>query len=239
MLLWAKYAKGMGAGDVVQMARLVAVVKAQSQATVMLAVPAGMTRLFSSLRGVDAIVEPPLPTGGFETQCPIPLRPSLPGCEWTPERLAVVPYLFADDEAVKRWAPAFADRSTVHIGLHWRAVGSDVLGRQRSLSLSGLAPLLGTPRARFYSLQYNGGDELKASPEVVDLGHVDHPGERFVKTAAVMQHLDLLIACDSGPAHVAGHWGRRSGCSCIFRGVSDGACTRRRCGIQGTRAGSK
>jgi hypothetical protein len=158
---------------------------------------------------VDAIVEPPLPTDGFETQCPIPLLPSLPGCEWTPERLAVVPYLFADDEAVKRWAPAFADRSTVHIGLHWRAVGSNVLGRQRSLSLSGLAPLLGTPRARFYSLQYNGGDELKAYPEVVDLGHVDHPGERFVETAAVMQHLDLLIACDSGPAHVAGALGTK------------------------------
>jgi hypothetical protein len=207
ILLWGDYAQGMGIGDVVELARLVPVVKAQSQATVMLAVPDGTKRLFSSLGGVDMIVEPPLPTEGFEVQCRIPVLPSLQQCELTPERLAVVPYLFAEEDAVQRWAPTFADRSIIHVGVHWRAQHGDNLSRSRSIPIDALAPILTMPGVRFYGLQHNGGDELKAYPQVVDLGNIDAPESRFVETAAVMKHLGLLIACDSRPAHVAGALG--------------------------------
>jgi hypothetical protein len=210
LLLWGDFQKAMGIGDLVQMSRLAPMVKAHSQASIMLAVPAGMKRLMSSLGGVDAIVEPPLPLKGFEVQCPIPLIPSFESCALTPAWVSsVVPYLFAEDDAVERWAQTFADRDVLHIGLHWQAVHSDVLGHQWSVPLSALAPLFSLWGTRFYSLQYDGSDELKAYPEVVDLGNIDDPASRFVETAAVMKHLDLLIACDSGPAHVAGACGTK------------------------------
>jgi ADP-heptose:LPS heptosyltransferase len=59
-------------------------------------------------------------------------------------------------------------------------------------------------------LQYNAADELKDFPQVVDLGNIDDPALRFVETAGVMKHLDLLIACDSGVAHVAGSLGLKT-----------------------------
>ena len=83
----------------------------------MVCVPPGMNRLFSGLSGVDTIVEHPLPTEGFDVQVPFTIIPAIPGCELTPERVSVVPYLFAEGDAVQRWAPTFADRSMVHIGV--------------------------------------------------------------------------------------------------------------------------
>ena len=148
ILLWDDYDTGLGLGDATQMARLVPVVKAHSQATGILAVPAGMKRLFSSLRGVDAIVEPPLPTDGFDAQYSLTLLPSIPGCELTPARVSVVPYLFVEEEAMQRWAPTFAHRSRIHIGLHWRAEENHLSGRQRSLPVSALAPLSRSDQAQ-------------------------------------------------------------------------------------------
>jgi len=53
-------------------------------------------------------------------------------------------------------------------------------------------------------LQYNGGEELKAYPQVVDLGNVDHPTSRFLHTTGILSHLDLVVACDSSVGHLAG-----------------------------------
>jgi Glycosyltransferase family 9 (heptosyltransferase) len=214
IFLWEDYTFGpraFGLGDMTQMVRLVPVVKAHSQARVILGVPRGVKRLFLSLLGADAIVEPPFPTEGFDVQSPLPVLPMLPSCELTAEWLsAAVPYLHADPALVAKWAPTFADRSLVHVGLHWRADPNHEDPKQsRSVPLDALAPLLSTPGVRFYSLPYDGGNELKAYPEVVDLGNVDHPGERFVEAAGIMQHLDLLVACDSGVAHVAGALGTK------------------------------
>jgi hypothetical protein len=213
ILLWEDYTPGpmaYGLGDATQMVRLAPVVKAQSQATVMLAVPRGMKRLYSRLVGVDAILEPPLPTEGFDVQCPLPVIPMLPGYELTAERLsAAVPYLFAEEDAVGRWAPTF-DSAQVNVGIHWRADPNHQDPKQhRSLPLADLAPLFSLEGVRFYSLQYNGGDEPKDYPAVVDLGNIDDPAERFMQTAAVMTHLDLVICTDSGPSHVAGALGTK------------------------------
>lgn len=200
-----------GLGDAVMFVRLAAIVKARSQARVIAGVPRGMTRLFSSLPGVDEIVEPPWPTDGFDCQAQWTAIPALPSCELTAEWLAAsVPYLFAETEAVERWSSTFTDRSVVHVGLHWRADRAHQDPKQlRSIPLSALAPVLTLPGAKFYSLQYNGGDEIKDFPMVIDLGNIDDPASRFVQTAGVMKHLDLLIACDSGPAHVAGALGTK------------------------------
>jgi hypothetical protein len=212
ILLWEDYDLGprsFGLGDTTQMIRLASMVKAQSQARVIVGVPKGMSRLCAGLPGADAILEPPFPTEGFDVQCPLSVIPMLPGCELTPERLsALVPYLFAEDEAVQRWAPTFADKSKIHVGLHYRADPNHQDPKQlRSVPLSALEPLFSLEGVQFYSLQYHGGDELKDYPGVVDLGNIDDPAERFVETAGVMRNLDLVIGTDSGPCHVAGALG--------------------------------
>ena len=64
------------------------------------------------------------------------------------------------------------------------------------------------PDVQLYSLQMGSGrEQLSALGEpspVVDLG--DRLGD-FHNTAAIVSNLDLLITCDSAPAHLAGALG--------------------------------
>ena len=62
------------------------------------------------------------------------------------------------------------------------------------------------PRTPWYSLQKGASAEVAAYPRLVDLGEIDTDAS-VMETAGVLSHLDLLIACDSGPAHIAGALG--------------------------------
>jgi hypothetical protein len=203
LLIWTW--ANLGLGDLIQWARILAAAKQQSQAHVVLEVLLGMTRLLRTLQGPDALVELGEEPVACDAQCPLLLLLGI--VPLTPTILAGCPYLAAEPEVVSNWAPTFADRATVHIGLHWQAETRHVTGPSRSLRLADLAPIFDLPHTRFYSLQYDGSNEFKSYPEVVDLGHVDHPNERFVETAGIMQHLDLVLATDSALGHVAGALG--------------------------------
>jgi hypothetical protein len=137
--------------------------------------------------------------------CPLVMTPAV--CPLTSEIFGAVPYLSAEPEAVERWRPTVAERRVVHIGVHWQAEASHIQGRERSLPLQTLAPLFEMPGIHWYSLQRGASQEIAAYPQLTDLSHIDDPAARFVETAAVMTHLDLFIACDSTPLHVAGALG--------------------------------
>ena len=74
--------------------------------------------------------------------------------------------------------------------------------RNRSLTPSLLAPLLGIPGARFYSLQLGVKPPLPGG--MTDLS----PGlDNFAESAAALACLDLLISVDTSSAHLAGALG--------------------------------
>jgi len=114
------------------------------------------------------------------------------------------PYLFPTPEARARWAPMFADRAPLHVGLSWAAAKHHHSGPHRSLTLANLAPLFDVPGTKFYSLQYGASDEVAKYPRIHDLGNIDRPQARFMETIGVLASLDLLIACDSSVGHLAG-----------------------------------
>jgi hypothetical protein len=198
-----------GYGDTFQLVRLMDNAKRQFQGELLLGIPPGTSRLFRSLAGPDVLVEPPFDdaAAASDFHCPIDYLPALPGCGWTRETFAAVPYLFAEDELVQAWVPTFPDRRLTHIGLHFQPDQNHFTGSVRTVPLDTLAPLFDVPGTRFYSLQRGASAEVAAFPKVRDLGEIDAPGERFVQTAAVLMHFDLVICADSAIGHLAGACG--------------------------------
>lgn len=126
---------------------------------------------------------------------------------------AHAPYLEAPQEQVQSWRPFFEQESRFKIGICWGANVSNDVSRnpvaRRSVPLKKLLPLLQDPRVKCYSLQkYDGVNEIQELPDPTLLHIFDETFDTingsFIDTAAVMQHLDLIISVDTAIAHLAG-----------------------------------
>lgn len=199
-----------GFGDTVQFIRYMAVLKAMGARTVFECQPP-LKRLLASVPGIDALVArgEPVP----EADCHLPLM-SLPHrCRTTVATIpGGVPYLRADPHRAAFWRQRIADaggRDAFRVGIQWRAAGAD-----RSIPLDRFARLSHLSGVRLYSLQKADGPGWWERPDE-GLGIVSLPGrdgkgedEGFVDTAAIIEGLDLIVACDSVVAHIAGAMGR-------------------------------
>src|SRR4029077_7945077 len=83
---------------------------------------------------------------------------------------------------------------------------------RRSIAIERLAPILDVPGIRFYSLQVGerAGDLARlagaqAREKVVDLAP---ELTSYAETAALLAHLDLVVAVDTSVVHLAGALGR-------------------------------
>jgi hypothetical protein len=99
---------------------------------------------------------------------------------------------------------------TLRVGLVWQGNPTQSHDYVRSVALSRLIPLADVPGVTWLSLQVGtyGRSQL---PDVADRWRLIDVGERledFGDTAAVMQHLDLVITVDTSVAHLAGALGR-------------------------------
>jgi len=190
-----------GLGDSLQFLRYVPMVIAAG-GRVILNVPATLRRLAAELPGVETVTVGDEPLPAFTWHCPLMSLPlafrtepdSIPGH---------VPYLKTPDEALEA-----ADRLTwaagdVRVGLVWSGNPKCAEDRMRSLRLADFEPLLAVNGVRFYSLQVGAAaGQLGSMPTgVTDLRSAIHD---FADTAALVEHMDLVIAVDTSVAHLAG-----------------------------------
>lgn len=204
MLLWPE----QGYGDAIQFARFASELKKRGLARLTLACHAPLAPLFAGLDGVDRVV-----TGGTTVEphdfwslpLSLPLHlgmrlHSIPGA---------LPYLSPAPALTERWRPRL-EGAGLRVGLAWRGAeihGNDV---RRSLpALDLLGPLWSVPGTRFFSLQKGlGEDEARAWEAQGRLVHLGSDLVDFADTAAVVGHLDLVIAVDTAVAHLAGAMGK-------------------------------
>jgi tetratricopeptide (TPR) repeat protein len=143
-----------------------------------------------------------------ECNCQIPLM-SLPRVfETTVETIpAEVPYLSAGDELVARWRERLAGLRGLKVGIHWQGRPTYYNDRARSIPLAQFARLAAIPGVALVSLQKD--VETQTDGAAAGFALVDVSGELtdFHETAAAILNLDLIIACDSAPAHLAGALG--------------------------------
>ncbi|MDQ2103876.1 tetratricopeptide repeat-containing glycosyltransferase family protein [Azospirillum isscasi] len=199
-----------GLGDTVQFIRYMAVLKAMGARTVFECQPQ-LKRLLATVPAIDALVAggEPVP----EADCRLPLM-SLPHrCRTTVGTIpGGVPYLRADPDRVEFWGRRIAEagrRDEFRVGIQWRAAGAD-----RSIPLDRFARLSQLSGVRLYSLQKADRPGQWERPDeglgIVSLPDRDGKGEDegFVDTAAIIEGLDLIVACDSVVGHIAGAMGR-------------------------------
>lgn len=197
-----------GFGDTLQFVRYVPMVAACG-AKVLLGAPPELARLFAGFPGTQGVFLSPTLLPSFDVHCPLLSLPRIfnTDVDTIPSE---VPYLSVNPSVVRPWAQYFARfKSTLKVGLIWSGNPDQENNRHRACRLADLAPVLSTAKVTVFSLQKGApASELHAADSplpVIDLG--PRLGD-FAETAAVMEHLDLVISTDTGPVHLAGGLGR-------------------------------
>jgi tetratricopeptide (TPR) repeat protein len=192
-----------GFGDAIQFARFVPIL-ARHGAKPMIACPPVLNRLFKTLSGVEDVISPPTEIGPFDAQIPLMSIPSV--MNMTLQTIpGKVPYLAADPALAEQWKTRVPQDGRLKVGLVWAGNPKFSKERMRSLMLAPFAPLGDVPNVWYCSLQKGEAARQAASPPG-SLRIVDWTEEltNFADTAALIVNLDLVIACDTAVAHLAG-----------------------------------
>ena len=233
LLLWHR---GLGLGDVIQLARMVAPVKQHSQAAhVILHVPPALMPLMRSLDGPDTVVDT-LPTEGYARHLPLmppalmPLMRSLDGPDTVVDTLPTEGYA---RHLPLILTPAYVVLTPALFGaVPYLAATPDAIDRWRPTCEDRRLLHIGL-HFRADAAHTSGRERslpLKALAPLFDLPGTRwyslQPGaaaevatypqlidfgaidrEPFMETAGLLHHLDLLLACDSSLSHLAGALG--------------------------------
>ena len=195
-----------GFGDTLQCLRFVPMVQ-RLAGRVVLEVPAGLLRLARTVAPGVEVIAVGSPAPAYDRSVPIFHLPWALGI--TLDNLpARVPYLAADPAAVAGWRARLASVPGRRVGLIWAGAPRPLhsaaaeIDKRRSIPLELLAPLAELPGVSLVSLQ--------KGAKVSGMALIDWTDELadFADTAALMEALDLIIAVDTGPMHLAAALGR-------------------------------
>jgi len=198
--------EAQGLGDVIHLVRYAEQVKRRVGRVVLECDPP-LVSLLGRAPGVDLAVARGGPLPPFDVQSMMLELPGLFGTrlESIPAR---IPYLSADPTLVRSWRDSLTADRSFRVGIHWHGNPKNRSNRRRSLPLACFEPLARVPGVRLYGLQKGPGweqlAELNGRFEVVDMSE---KLTDFDQTAALMANLDLIVTCESAPAHLAGALG--------------------------------
>jgi tetratricopeptide (TPR) repeat protein len=192
-----------GLGDTLQFIRYTELLK-QRGAYVLVACPPSLLSLIAHCPSIDKALD--LERRGenkFDFHVPLLSLPGILGT--TLESLPVkIPYIWPDPDLIERWKSKLGRRAEFRIGIVWQGNKTSWIDRRRSIPLRQFSGILRTRGVHVYSLQMGDDAEPIADLPITDLR--DRPND-FHQTAAIMCNLDLVISCDSAPAHLAGALG--------------------------------
>jgi len=218
-----------GIGDTLQFLRFAIEVKRRGAGRVVVACPDPLIEIVARCPAVDHVQGGVLPLWDCQVHSPLMSLPAALGV--TLENLVhEVPYLSAEPGGVARWRPAVArcvaelvdreagreaqPRLEIKVGIAWQGNPLNRTDRWRSIPLGHFRHLAEVPGVRLISLQKGSGTEQLAEvagqfPVAVlrDPDGGDEDRRTLLDTAAVMRHLDLVVAPDSAIAHLAGSLG--------------------------------
>jgi tetratricopeptide (TPR) repeat protein len=198
-----------GLGDTIQFSRY-APLAARAGADVTFLCPAKLHRLFVAYEGVRLVAE--IEAGEtFDAQIAVSSLPRAFGTRLDTIP-ADVPYLKPEEALRSKWAARIGAHG-FKVGISWQGNPNPHADIGRSMPLAAFAPLAALPDVRLISLQKGAGVEQLSNPphgmSVETLGEdFDAGPDAFVDAAAAMAHLDLIVACDTSIAHLAGALGR-------------------------------
>jgi len=202
ILVWSE----QGAGDHIMMMRYIPLLKLRSPKSITIFCEPELMRVMHTV--ADNVVSrlEPLSIDCFDCHCSIMSLPYL-----FSSTLATipndVPYLSVPSRLSDQWGRWLSGVPGLKVGIAW--AGNKILKKDflRSMPLKTLAPLFDVAGVRFFCLQKGAPAEEMAQENwpIVDCMGQCHD---FMETAALMQHLDLVICVDTSIAHLAGAIGK-------------------------------
>ncbi|MGE0760108.1 MAG: tetratricopeptide repeat protein [Pirellulaceae bacterium] len=195
-----------GLGDTLQFVRYAKLVK-QTGAEVLLRCPRALEKILRSYGPIDGLFAEGCALPEFHCHLSLLSLPRVLGTTLATIP-AEVPYLYADSSLVARWREELHN-DRLRIGFAWQGSTRNRLDGHRSIPATQFLRLTEVAGVRLYSLQKGTGrEQLAAIPSVADIidlgGQIDESTGAFMDTAAVMQHLHLVVTCDTAIAHLAG-----------------------------------
>ena len=198
-----------GLGDTIQFARFVSLAR-QRVGRVVLECPSPLYYVFQGLEGVDELVPFGDPLPAYHAHLPLMSVPRV--AKVTLKNLpAGVPYLRGLPDRVAHWQSVVHENShagTLKVGVVWQGHVKNGWDKHRSVPLSRFEILAHVPGVTLFSLQRGAGIEqvprVRGRFPLVELhdGAQSHP-IFFADSAAMMKCMDLVIAVDSAPVHLA------------------------------------
>lgn len=197
-----------GLGDTLQFCRY-APLLAQQGARVVLEAPRALIGILGSLNGVHQLVAEGDALPAFDWHCPLLSLPLAFGTRLDTIP-ATTPYLRAAPDKRRAWRERLREAGGPRLGLVWAGNATHGNDHHRSIALQALLPALRAGWAVF-SLQKElrpGDQELLSRCEHVV--HLGHDLQDFSDTAAVLEHMDLVVCVDTSVAHLGGALGVRT-----------------------------
>lgn len=201
-----------GLGDVIMFSRYLHLLRDEGASAIVLQVPRILAPIFAAYDWItivenasDAVDQSDCILCTFDLFVRYQTTPYFPS--WTNSYVQAP----TGRELTPRLADTFNNRrdGVREIGLIWRSNTSVRHEPYRSISLAQLEPLFGAPATRFHALQFGKiTDEEQALLDKHGIGVIGDELSDLGDTAVVLNALDLLIAVDTGPAHLAGALGR-------------------------------
>lgn len=197
-------------GDTLQFIRYAKLIK-EKNGIVIAAVQPALMPLIKLCKYIDIVVSKDEMAPPYDVHCPIM---SLPYVLQT--RLDNIPsehpYLYANETLIAHWEEKLKADKNFKIGICWQ--GNDgytnpfqkAMAAQNSMPLSELAPIAEISGISIYSVQKTSGTaQLSNFPMniITFEGDVDQSNGRFMDTAAIITHLDLVITIDTSIGHLA------------------------------------
>ena len=196
------YGEG-GLGNVIQFARY-ATVLAELGAIVIVECRPELVSLMRSVKGVRKVIATGEHVPHYDLHCPLMSVPAI--LNTTSATIPVtVPYLHPPGDVAERWCQVLHTVTGYRVGICWQGNQRVKHLRDRSFPPAQLLPLAQMPSVSLINLQQ--GEDPPAELPILTLPGLG-PGEmKLEDVAAVIQHLDLVITCDTSIAHLAGGLG--------------------------------
>lgn len=207
VLVWVE----QGHGDVIMLLRLLPVLLDDfGAAAVALLCPPGYGPMEAGCERTPFLLADPswksVP-GQYDVHCSIMSLPYLMGLR--PDSIpGKVPYFRVPEARKARWRDDVAALPGLKVGVVWAGNPKMPQDALRSVALDMLEPLFAVPGVSFVSLQKgDAAQEELRQRRLPMVDWMDRCGD-FMETAALMDNLDLIIAIDTGVAHLAGAMGK-------------------------------
>jgi tetratricopeptide (TPR) repeat protein len=196
-----------GFGDSIQFIRYLPMVAARG-GRVVLECHRLLTELFHDLPGIDDMIENGRQLPPFDVHAPFLSLPMIFGTtlETIPEGAG---YLRATPFHIKSWGKRLSSLSRPRVGLCWQGNPNFQGDRWRSIPLHHFTDLVRGTKASFVNLHKGDGiDQIAACGLADRIADFSAEVDSLLDTAAIMEHLDLVITSDTSVAHLAGALGK-------------------------------